>query len=71
MALRAKRSPYLLRETPCEPFFLATAATHPLWYHRCNIQSWEGCMSAYNQHQPRGPVAALRHVVAGLASGLN
>jgi len=27
-------------------------------------------MSAYNQHHPRGPVGALRPVVAGLASGL-
>ena len=26
-------------------------------------------MSAYNQHHPRGPVFALRPVVAGLASG--
>jgi len=28
-------------------------------------------MSAYNQHHPRGPVWALRPIVAGLASGPN
>jgi len=27
-------------------------------------------VSAYNQHHPRGPVCALRCIVAGLASGL-
>ena len=28
----------------------------------------EGCMSAYNQHHPRGPACALRSIIAGLAS---
>jgi hypothetical protein len=32
---------------------------------------WEGCMSAYDQHHPRGPVDAQRPIVAGLASDTN
>jgi len=28
----------------------------------------EGCVSAYNQHHPRGPASALRPLVAGLAN---
>jgi hypothetical protein len=31
----------------------------------------EGCMTAYNQHHPRGPAFALRSIVAGLVSEPN
>jgi hypothetical protein len=50
---------------------LAASATHPLWSGERHIQPREGCMNAYDQHHPRGPVFALRDIIAGLAGDLH
>ncbi len=45
------------------------AAAIPLYVKEpsFNIQAVEGCMVAYNQHHPRGPLYAPRYDVAGRA----
>ncbi|HEY3787469.1 MAG TPA: hypothetical protein VGL71_01385 [Urbifossiella sp.] len=45
-----------------------SAAAFPLYATTIlNIQAVEGCMVAYNQHHPRGPLYAPRYDVAGRA----